>query len=163
MAKTKRSSKKLENGMSGIPENQRTAVGLVMGICAAEGRRVTPKAAYASLQKGNAKRLEQQAAKDREQKANAEEFRRERATQAIQKGVQNLALVRDLLTCLDSGQLEGSPMDPEAFITFARSTLVESVSTMEQALIDLDVLKVQFPNPTKIKTKGEGWFAEVIH
>lgn len=163
MAKGKRNSRKQGNGMAGIPEKNRTAVGLLMGISAAEGKRITPQAAHDRLQRGRADRLEEQATKDREQKANAEEFKRASAAETIQKGVQNLALVRDLLESLENGQLAGGTMAPQTFITFARSTLVESVSAMEQALIDLEVLKVPFPGPMKIQTKGEGWFAEVIH
>lgn len=163
MAKTKRSSRKQGNGMAGIPENQRTAVGLLMGIAAAEGKRITPKAAYDRLQKGNAERLEEQAAKDREQKAKAEANNRERATKAIEKGFQNLANVRDLLDELEAGRLEDSRIDHRDFIPLARSALVESVSSMEQALIDLEVLEVPFPDSGEIKIKGNGRFAEVIY
>lgn len=162
MAKEKRSSRKQGNGMAGIPENQRTAVGLLMGIAAAEGKKITPKAAYVRLQKGNAERLEEQAAKDREQKARGEALKREHATGVIKKGIDNLANVRDLLEALEEGRLEDSLIDHHDYISLARSALVESVSGMEQALVDLDVLKVWSPDSKKIKTKGEGRFAEVI-
>lgn len=72
-----------------------------------------------------------------------EREKRERAIDALGRGLSNLADVRDLLKRMECGHNE--PFCVETNATFARATLADAGVSMEQSLLDLDLLKRMEP------------------
>ena len=68
-----------------------------------------------------------------------EREKRAQAIESLGRGLSNLADVRDLLKRMERGQNE--PFCVETNATFARATLADAGVSLEQSLLDLDLLE----------------------
>jgi hypothetical protein len=123
-----------------IPKSDHGIVTLYRGILMAEGNKnATNEQAYQIVlkerQKTAAKAKEDAAEKAKER----EEQKRESAIKTVGRGFSRLADVRDLLEQMEGGDhcIGETSFDSEALATFARATLSDAATEIEQALFDL--------------------------
>ena len=141
MVKRKSNSKSKGNSYKGIPAKEHARVAVLVEAHRDRGRLRSPQQVWRELQEDWNKQAEEKAAKERQ---GIEEWRVrvvDGARDAFNRGLNNLARVRDVLTAIELNHEGASYFDAQDLARLARCAMVESCREIEQALCNLGFVK----------------------